>query len=139
MARNSLGREVPETWNGRRYAPYRDPFSRMPTMDRATRPLVRRNPGESKILPTLRAAIEKSGLRDGMTIATHHHLRNGDFLLNHVVRCIENMGLRDIRVASSSVHHPWCDRSTSRTRSRSSGPPRWPRLAPSSSAPRLAR
>ena len=82
MARNSLGREVPETWNGRRYDPYQDPFSRMPTMDRATRPLVRRNPGESKVLPSLRAAIEKSGLRDGMTIATHHHLRNGDVLLN---------------------------------------------------------
>jgi citrate lyase subunit alpha/citrate CoA-transferase len=39
-----------------------------------------------------------------MTIATHHHLRNGDFLLNHVVRMIDHMGLKDIRIASSSVH-----------------------------------
>ncbi len=104
MARNSLGREIPETWNGRRYAPYQDPFSRMPTMDRATRPLVRRNPGESKVLPSLRAAIEKSGLRDGMSIATHHHLRNGDVLLNLIVRELDAMGFRDISIASSSVH-----------------------------------
>ena len=104
MARNSLGREVPETWNGRRYTPYQDPFSRMPTMDRATRPLVRRNPGESKVLPSLRAAIEKSGLRDGMSIATHHHLRNGDVLLNLIVRELDAMGFRDIAIASSSVH-----------------------------------
>ena len=63
MARNSLGRDIPDTWHGKRYDPYQDPFSRMPTMDRATRPLVRRNPGESKILPSLRAAIERAGLR----------------------------------------------------------------------------
>ncbi len=57
MVRNSLGREVPEAWRGKRYAPYCDPWSRKPTMDRATRPLVRRNPGESKVLPSVRAAI----------------------------------------------------------------------------------
>ena len=104
MARNSLGREVPETWHGKRYEPYRDPWSRVPTMDRATRPLVRRNPGESKVLPSLRAAIERSGLGDGMTIATHHHLRNGDALLNLLVAELDAMGFRDIAIASSSVH-----------------------------------
>src|SRR5512147_1124294 len=104
MARNRLGREVPETWHGKRYEPYCDPYSRMPTMDRATRPLVRRNPGDSKQLPSLRAAIEQSGLRDGMTIATHHHLRNGDVLLNLVVKELDCMGFRDICIASSSVH-----------------------------------
>jgi citrate lyase subunit alpha / citrate CoA-transferase len=104
MARNSLGRDIPETWHGRRYEPYCDPFSRVPAVDRATRPLVRRNPRESKLLPSLRAAIEKSGLRDGMTIATHHHLRNGDVLLNLLVRELDEMGFRDIGIASSSVH-----------------------------------
>ena len=104
MARNSLGRDVPTTWRGRRYEPYRDPFSRMPDVDRGTRPLVRRNPGESKLLGSLRAAIERCGLQDGMTIATHHHLRNGDLLLNLLVKEIDGMGLRDITIASSSIH-----------------------------------
>jgi citrate lyase subunit alpha/citrate CoA-transferase len=104
MARNSLGREVPTTWRGKTYQPYVDPFSRMPTVDRSTRPLVRRNPGESKRLPSLRAAIEACGLESGMTIATHHHLRNGDLLLNLLVKEIDAMGLRDITIASSSVH-----------------------------------
>ncbi len=76
----------------------------MPDVDRATRPLVRRNPGESKLLPSLRAAIEKCGLHDGMTIATHHHLRNGDVLLNLLVKELDAMGIRDIGIASSSVH-----------------------------------
>ncbi len=104
MARNSLGREVPTTWRGRRYEPYVDPFSRMPHVDRSTRPLVRRNPGDSKLLPSLRAAIERCGLQSGMTIATHHHLRNGDRLLNLLVAELDAMGLRDIAIASSSVH-----------------------------------
>ncbi|MBE3072131.1 MAG: citrate lyase subunit alpha, partial [Acidobacteria bacterium] len=104
MARNSLGREVPTTWRGRTYEPYVDPFSRMPQVDRSTRPLVRRNPGDSKVLPSLRAAIERCGLQSGMTIATHHHLRNGDLLLNLLVKEIGAMGIRDITIASSSIH-----------------------------------
>jgi len=39
-----------------------------------------------------------------MCIATHHHLRNGDALLGALVREIDALGLRDIRIASSSVH-----------------------------------
>jgi len=39
-----------------------------------------------------------------MTISTHHHLRNGDYLLNRIVREAADMGIRDLRIASSSVH-----------------------------------
>jgi citrate lyase subunit alpha/citrate CoA-transferase len=104
MARNSLGREVPERWRGRVYQPYLDPWTRMPERLRATRPLARTRPGDSKVLPSLRSAIETAGLRDGMTISTHHHLRNGDLLLNQLVREMDQMGLRDIGIASTSVH-----------------------------------
>ena len=104
MAKNSLGREIPAQWRGQVLDPYQDPWSRQPEVLRATRPLVRRSPGDSKLLPSLRAAIEKCGLRDGMTISTHHALRNGDLLLNMLVREIDAMGLRNIGIASSSVH-----------------------------------
>jgi len=104
MARNALGRLLPETFQGRAVVPYRDPWSTRPSGDRATRPLKRVDPGQRKVCLNLQEAIERCGLRDGMTIATHHHLRNGDFLLNHVVRMIDHMGLKDIAIASSSVH-----------------------------------
>lgn len=104
MARNSLGREIPETFLGRPLVPYTDPFALKPQGDRSSRPLRRMAAGEKKLLPDLRAAIEAAGLRDGMTISTHHHLRNGDALLNRVVEEIAALGLRDIRIASSSVH-----------------------------------
>lgn len=104
MVRNSLGRELPESFNGKKVIPYEDPFSRMPDTDRATRPVRKVIPGQSKMLETIREAIIASGLKDGMTIATHHHLRNGDQLLNMVVKEIDSLGIKDIKVASSSIH-----------------------------------
>ena len=104
MAKNSLGREIPANWRGRSLDPYVDPWSREPEVLRATRQLVRSRPGESKLLPSLRAAIEKCELRSGMNISTHHALRNGDVLLNTLVKELDAMGLRDMGIASSSVH-----------------------------------
>jgi len=104
MVRNSLGRLVPETFAGRKVIPYRDPWSLQPDRERATRCLKRVNPGEEKLLGSLREAIAAAGLKDGMTISTHHALRNGDFLLNQLVRVIDSLGLRDIKIASSSIH-----------------------------------
>lgn len=104
MVRNSLGRELPESFAGRTVIPYLDPFSRRPEGNHASRPLRRHNPSDNKLLGSLQEAIEAAGLKDGMCIATHHHLRNGDALLNQVVEEIDRIGLRDIRIASSSIH-----------------------------------
>lgn len=62
-----------------------------------------------KMLPTLRAAIEASGLKDGGTVSFHHHLRNGDQVMNMVLEQISAMGITDVTVAASSlfaVHAP---------------------------------
>lgn len=104
MALNSLGREIPESYAGRALTPYRDPFSIKPAGLVAPRPITRANPGANKLVGSLREAIEASGLKDGMTISTHHALRNGDYLLNAVVNEIAALGIRGIWIASSSVH-----------------------------------
>ncbi|WP_136524391.1 citrate lyase subunit alpha [Geomonas ferrireducens] len=104
MALNSLGREIPEFYAGKRLVPYGDAWSLRPEGAVAARPVKRVNPGEGKRLSSLREALEASGLADGMTIATHHSLRNGDFLLNRIVAEIAAMGLKGIWIASSSVH-----------------------------------
>ena len=104
MVRNSLGRLIPENFAGKRLVPYRDPWSLRPDRAMATRGLRRVNPGSNKLLANLHDAITAAGLKDGMTISTHHSLRNGDFLLNQVVRTIDSLGIRDIKIASSSIH-----------------------------------
>ena len=66
----------------------------------------------SKLVKSLREAVQLSGLKDGMTVSFHHHLRNGDFVLNMVMAEIANAGLKDIRVNASSlfdVHMPLLD------------------------------
>lgn len=63
----------------------------------------------NKLVKTIREAIELSGLRDGMTVSFHHHLRNGDYVLNAVMAEIAALGIRDITVNASSlfdVHAP---------------------------------
>ncbi len=68
-----------------------------------------RHPGEGKVLASIREAIQACGLKDGATVSFHHHLRNGDDVLRAVMDEIAALGLRDIRVAASSlfpVHAP---------------------------------
>jgi len=66
----------------------------------------------TKLVGSIREAIELAGLKDGMTVSFHHHLRNGDFVLNMVMEQIAAMGIEDINVNASSVfdtHLPLVD------------------------------
>ncbi len=63
----------------------------------------------NKLVQSIREAIQLSGLRDGMTVSFHHHLRNGDFVLNMVMQEIADLGIKNINVNASSlfdVHTP---------------------------------
>jgi len=60
-------------------------------------------------LGSIREAIEKTGLTDGMTISFHHHFREGDFIMNLVLDEIAKMGIKNLAIAPSSianVHEP---------------------------------
>lgn len=56
-----------------------------------------------KVVNSIREAVQLSGLKDGMTVSFHHHLRNGDFVLNMVMREIAELGIRDLMVNASSM------------------------------------
>lgn len=63
----------------------------------------------SKLISSVKEAIEKTGLKDGMTISFHHHMRNGDFVLNMVLEQAAKMGIKDLTVNASSIfdiHEP---------------------------------
>ena len=63
----------------------------------------------SKVVSSIKEAVKLAGLRDGMTVSFHHHLRNGDFVLNMVLEEIAAQGIKDINVNASSlfdVHTP---------------------------------
>ena len=63
----------------------------------------------NKLIGSVKEAIEKAGLKDGMTISFHHHMRNGDYVLNMVLDAAARMGIRDLTVNASSIfdiHEP---------------------------------
>ncbi len=67
---------------------------------------------KTKVVNSLAAAIEQAGLKDGMTVSFHHHLRNGDFVLNMVMEQIAALGVKDLTVNASSLfdtHAPLLD------------------------------
>ena len=57
----------------------------------------------NKLVTSIREVIALSGLKDGMTVSFHHHLRNGDFVLNMVMEQIAAAGIKDLTVNASSL------------------------------------
>ncbi len=57
----------------------------------------------SKLVKSLKEAIQLCGLKDGMTISFHHHLRNGDFVLNMVMKEIAALGLKNMTINASAI------------------------------------
>ena len=67
---------------------------------------------KGKVVGSIREAVALAGLKDGMTVSFHHHLRNGDYVLNLVMEAVAQMGLRDLTVNASSlfdIHLPLLD------------------------------
>ena len=63
----------------------------------------------SKLVKSIREAVALAQLKDGMTVSFHHHLRNGDFVLNMVMAEIADLGIKDLTVNASSlfdIHAP---------------------------------
>ena len=56
-----------------------------------------------KIVKSIKEAIVLSGLKNGMTVSFHHHLRNGDYVLNMVMEEIAALGINDLTVNASSL------------------------------------
>jgi len=108
--RNAAGRDVPERIEGyHRVKPFAGAFANLGAVTKAPVTVRSAVPGKGKLLPDIPAALDACELRDGATVSFHHHLRNGDLVLNAVLAAIAGRGLREITVAASSlfpVHAP---------------------------------
>lgn len=51
----------------------------------------------NKIVKSLKEALKKAELKDGMTISTHHHLRNGDVIANQIFDAAHSLGVKNLR------------------------------------------
>ena len=61
------------------------------------------DPKREKLVPSIKEALEKCGIKDGMTLSFHHHFREGDYVVNMVMEEVHRMGIKDITICASSL------------------------------------
>ncbi|MBU0489845.1 MAG: citrate lyase subunit alpha [Bacteroidetes bacterium] len=109
---NAAGKNVPFRINGNELIPYMGVGKYKPTGRRYGPPLssCADFPADgNKLVPNLKEALIRSGLRDGMTISTHHHFRNGDLIANQIFDIAHELGIKDLvwfPSASFPCHDP---------------------------------
>jgi citrate lyase subunit alpha / citrate CoA-transferase len=112
LVANAAGRMVPLAVNGEAQVAYRGVGAYVPDGTKHA-PRIRSakdypSNGDKRVTD-LRTALELAGLRDGMTISTHHHFRNGDRVALMALQEAAAMGVGDLRwfpSASFGVHAP---------------------------------
>lgn len=111
MVMNKVGKDIPQVYADQ-YGVFEGELAHIDTYQEASRTVTPVRPRDTKLLSSIREAIEKTGLKDGMTISFHHHFREGDYVMNMVLEEIARMGIRNISIAPSSianVHAPLID------------------------------
>jgi citrate lyase subunit alpha / citrate CoA-transferase len=99
LTTNALGRAVPGVVNGRKQVPFQGVY-RHRAQGRKAAPPIRSAadyPADGdKRVGSLSEALEACGIQDGMTLSTHHHFRNGDFVSNMLFDACAKLGRRDL-------------------------------------------
>lgn len=99
FVKNAAGREVVTEINGLPAIPYKGVGKYVPEGSKhaprisscANFPL----DGNKKV-KSIKEALKKCGIKDGMTISTHHHFRNGDLIANELFDAVKALGIKDI-------------------------------------------
>jgi citrate lyase subunit alpha/citrate CoA-transferase len=99
FVKNAAGREIPTHINGKEIIPYKGVGKYKPGGRKYAPPIrsVADYPESGdKRVASLKDALIKAGLKDGMTISTHHHFRNGDIIANQIFDIAAEMGVKDL-------------------------------------------
>lgn len=104
--KNAVGREIPEEVLK---ATGKEPYQGAKAKDNyeftrgAAKVHAVVDPTRSKLVDSIHEALEKCGIKDGMTISFHHHFREGDYIVNMVMEEIHKMGVKDLTICASSL------------------------------------
>ncbi len=99
FVRNAAGRRVPPVVNGQAQRAYAGVGALEPEGHKAAPPIrsCRDYPADGdKRVGSLREALERCGLSDGMVVSGHHHLRNGDRVALRMLQTAAEMGVKDL-------------------------------------------
>src|SRR5437899_9487056 len=99
LVQNAAGRMVPGMVNGKPQIPYIGVGKYQPRGRKAAPPVrSSKDYSESgdKRIADLETALRKCGLRDGMVISNHHHLRDGDKVALMALEAAAKLGAKDL-------------------------------------------
>jgi len=99
QVKNAVGRMVPTEINGEEVIPFKGIGKHKPIGRKYAPPIptaLDYPEDGNKVIGSLKEALEKCGLSDGMTISTHHHLRNGDLVSNTIFDAAKEIGVKDL-------------------------------------------
>ena len=100
LVKNAVGRIVPSIINGEEHIPFKGVGKHRPTGRRYGSKIssCADYPDDgNKQVESLKAALIKAGLQDGMTISTHHHFRNGDIIANQIFDIAHELRIKNLR------------------------------------------
>ncbi len=109
LVKNVLGRDVPVEINGNKAIPFKGIGKHKPAGRKTGPPIPTGADYKTKVLKNIDEALDRLELKNGMTISFHHHLRNGDVIVNLIVDKLAQRGLKDLVLAPSAlfpVHEP---------------------------------
>jgi len=115
LVENAAGRLVPTEINGTPAVPFKGVGKHVPSGAKATPPIrtCADYPADgNKVVADIKTALQNAGLKDGMTVSSHHHFRNGDKVANVVFDAAAQLGVKDLRwfpSASFPCHAPIID------------------------------
>lgn len=99
MIKNAVGRLVPDNINGQSAVPFKGVGKHRPEGRKYAPPIptcIDYPDDGNKVVKSLKEALELCGLRDGMCISTHHHLRDGDMVSNTIFDIANSKGVKDL-------------------------------------------
>lgn len=98
------GRQLPDYIEGwGEVKPFSGVSWGMPNLLGHAKKLAHFQPRHNKIIASLEDLLKTAGARDGMTFSFHHHFRNGDYVMNKVMLAAQKMGLKNLKIAGSSI------------------------------------
>ncbi|MFA8299755.1 MAG: citrate lyase subunit alpha [Hyphomicrobiales bacterium] len=112
LVSNAAERIVPTVINGEEHTPFMGVNQYKPSGRRfgpELRSCADYSQDGNKLVASLKDALIKAGLKDGMTISTHHHFRDGDLIANQIFDIAHELGVKGLRwfpSASFPCHEP---------------------------------
>ena len=113
--KNAGGREIPDALltGGREVYQGKDHMDGRYIQKAAPKTRRCEKPQESKVVESIAQALRQCKAANGMTFSFHHHLRDGDYVVNMVMQtAIEQLGLEELTIAATSLgsaHDPIAD------------------------------